>query len=300
MGIYKRIILICGFLLIALVVTDLIVSNRTKKESQVSQSFKIIQEAASSIGNDEPKPNETPVVTAVPFAGYPKSYKNIPIPATIYTEAQSRYRKDKVAEVEQYIIDVVHRYYIYKDFLEQNKIPYNAQYPVTLKNMETDVPKMEELIEQNLVTYVDFAYIKARFRYAPEEERIQAKYGDIKAKARQILEQYQQQFAAENVDPASVVAAANQDVDLITINNNEGNRIETNYTPDKQLFFTDRKFNSFLFAQKQGKVSSLFTLHGKAGDEYAFVIVYPILVQRKSFSTIDDMLNDNLKYFKDY
>lgn len=298
MGIQKRIIAACLFLLISLIVADFIVSRVTKKQSQLEQTIKSIQKATSGESTSTETP--TPMPTKIPYADYPKSYKNIEIPVDIYAQAQLRYRTEKEKDVRDYVINIIHKYYIYQDFLNVEKIPFNPQFPLTFSAIESDVPKMEELIQQNLVTYVDFAYIKARFRYAPEEERLKTMYGDLKVKARTILEQYKQQFAGDNVDPAAIVNAANHDMELVSLNNNEGNRIETHYTPEKELFFTDKKFNSFLFAQKQGTVSNIFTLHGTAGDEYAYVLVYPIVLQRKQFTSSDELINNNLKYFKYY
>jgi hypothetical protein len=271
----------------------------TKRQSQLEQTFKNIQKAASNIGGSS-EPTPTAVPTIIPYAGYPKSYKDTEIPVEIYQQAGLRYHLENKTEVKEYVINLIHKYYIYKDFLAAEKIPYSAQFPVTFSAIEADVPRMESLVQQNMVTYVDFAFIKARFRYAPEEERIQRLYGDLKVKARAKLEEYRQLFSAENADPAVIIDAANHDIDLITLNNNEGNRIELHYTPDKELFFTDKKFNSFLFAQKQKVVSSIFTLHGVANDEYAYVIVYPIVMQKKQYMNIDELLTDNVSYFKYY
>lgn len=297
MGKNKLIILICSILLVVLIAADLIVSQQTHQQSQIARTLKTLQQAAK-IG--EPQQTPAPSPTPFPFAGYPKSYKNIEIPLEIYKQAESRYRKEGKAQVKEYIINEMYKYYIYNDYLKEEGIAFTGQFPITFKNIEIDVPKMEQLIQENLVTYVDFAYIKARFKYAPEEERIQRIYGDLKVKAREILEKYKVQFSQENVNPAAIIDAANNDIDLMTLNNNEGNRIESHYTPEKELFFTDKKFNSFVFAQKKGIVSNIFTLHGTAGDEYAYVIVFPIVVQKKQFTSSEELINTNVKYFKYY
>lgn len=299
MGIQKRLIAAGIFLLLSLIITDFFVSRLTKRQSQLEQTFKSIQKAASNLGGSS-EPTPTPAPPAIPYAGYPKSYKNSEIPVEIYKQASLRYHVENKTEVKNYVINLIHKYYIYKDFLSTEKIPFTAQFPVTFSTIEADVPVMESLVQQNMVTYVDFAFIKARFRYTPEEERLQRIYGDLKAKARSKLDEYRQKFSGENIDAAAIVNEANHDIDLISLNNNEGNRIETHYTPDKELFFTDKKFNTFLFAQKQGVVSNIFTLHGATNDEYAYVIVYPTMIQRKQYTTSDELVMNNLQNFKYY
>lgn len=125
MGIQKRIIAAGIFLLTSLIITDFFVSRITKRQSQLEQTFKTIQEAASNLGSSS-KPTPSPVPTIIPYAGYPKSYKNIEIPVEIYQQAGLRYHSENKTEVKDYVINLIHKYYIYKDFLAAEKIPYSA------------------------------------------------------------------------------------------------------------------------------------------------------------------------------
>lgn len=294
---YIIIISVCVFVLVLLVVADLIVSSRTKKPGTVARTIQSIQDAA----NVEVTPAApSPKPTDAPFAGYPKMYKNIPISSDIYVQAHARYRNEKNTDLKEYMLDLIHRYYIYKDYLSEANISFNARSPITLTAIEQDLPEMEELINNNLISYIDFAYIKARFKYAPEEERIRKMYGDIKAKARSIIEMYRSKLSEQDVYPAEVIEASNKDLDLIILNNNEANGIELHYTPEKHLFFTDSKFNSFVFSQKEGVVSNVYALRGVDGDEYAYLIVYPLTVKKNRFTDNKELMKSYIKYFKYY
>ncbi len=293
---YKKIIVLAGIFLLLLILVDLVVSRQTQKPSQVAQTLKTIENITNP-GTILTTP--TPTQTTSRYQGLPKSYKGNAIPTTIYDEALSLYRTQPKSEVLLHMTNTVQHYYIFADYLNESKIPFQSAVPLKWTSMEKSLPEMQNLIEKNLISYMDFAYIKVRFKYAPEEERLKSLYGDLKVKAHDVIEQYRQQFAT-GIDPETVIAASNQDEVISMLNNGERNSIIKNYLTQMELFFTDKKFNSFLFAQKQGTVSNIYTLRGSTGDEYAYVIVYPIFVQTKQYKNIDEVIQLNAKNFSNY
>ena len=293
-----RILIISGIsVLILLILTDLVLSTVNKKQSAVITTLQTLTNTITT-NNQDPTSTPKPEPTTDPLAGLPKLYKDIPIPQELYTQGFQRYQDVKAAETRRYILNRVQRYYIFRDYIQGHNLSFQFIFPLTFVALEKEVPRMEKLLEEQAVTNIDFAYIKARFRYSPAEESAKAKFGDLDTKARQMIEAYRQKFLAANPDVQQIVNDSNQDADLMLLNNDEPNEYKTGFKPNDRIFFTDRHIKPFLFAQTAGKVSEVYTLHSVDDSEYAYLIIYIVNGQKRDYSSLDEIVRQNVGFFK--
>lgn len=284
-----------GFLLV-LILIDFIIGFR-RRPTIVST----ITDIASNVTKSEPTPTSTPLPTPTPdlLGGMPSRYKNTPIPKALYQEGATLYRTQNPQEIRRYLLDRVRRYYVYQDFVVTNKLEYSLPSTLSFRALEQAVPEMEKLIEGNLISTIDFMYIKARFLLPPNiQGALEQAYGDLKVKGRTILEEYQLQLRTPDPDLETILDSANKHPELSNINNNELNEMKQQFRPTDKLFAEDKGFNTFLFTQRLNRISPLYTLKNSQGNDYAYVIVYVSSKTNGEYDSVDKLFTDNLRNFK--
>lgn len=233
---------------------------------------------------------------------YPKTYSGMPISDKYLTQAVSKYQnsKDAPATIYEDTVDYVKRYYMYKDALEENNVTVPKTDESNVDAVVAAVPQLHQLVMQNLISQVDFVYIKARFKLYPTTEveaEIQKQIPNIEARARELIQKYKAKLGADIVNAQQILNESNSDPDLTQINYLDKNEFIRGYTSNQNLFFTDPDFNTFLFSQKRGTVSEVYELK-QDGVPYAYLVVYPTNITVKKYQSVDDIVNEKKSNFE--
>lgn len=266
----------------------------------LTQSQTSTNTRASAISNHVPNYSDLETSPFNKVTNYPKQFNGQDIPTSIYTEAEEKYKNiSSNKEVKTYILDQVHKYFIYKTVLGQTVETTS----LTFNIIEQEIPKLEKQILTSHVTSTDFRYIYATFDDLPLDKEVLKKYSDknqIKTAALEIIQKYKSKFNSE--DPQIVVSQAELDKDLILLNNDADFIDIRNYTKDSNLLEkinlmdNKEKFNEFIFSQQVNTASDPYTLtfNGKA---YAYLIVYPISMNTNQYNSLSDLFKQTKDQF---
>ena len=254
-----------------------------------------------STGKTFPTPTGTQANLENPqaqIAQLPTSFHGEPIPTGFFTQARAEYARVPTTQTHAYILTTIKNYYSYRDVLQENKLLL-PPLPTDFKTLETQVPQLKGRVEANLLSIADFAYIKARYRYHPHESFVKYRLGDdLQARAKTKIDFYRNLFAQSHSQPEDIVKQANTDDELMLLNNAEQNEYRIGYTTAAGLFFTDQHFHDFLFKQKPGVVSEIYTLRSGDNSDYAYLIVYPTNVTVKQYRTVAEVVESKASLFK--
>ncbi len=229
------------------------------------------------------------------------SYKTTPIPEKIYTDGDQAYEGKPQEDIDLYVDTFVTKYYTYKDVLLEHNIPISPEpETMSLGYVVETVPQLEQQIEDNLVSTADFAYIKAKYRLSPSLSQAEKKFPDLKAGAMSMINQFRERFLVDNPDVEDIVNLANEDYNLQLLNYRDINEVVYDYRSDERyLFYTDPGFNEFLFEQEEGVVSEPYELMHEDGEGYAYVIVYPMEINKRTYISLPEALGDRNSSFEE-
>jgi hypothetical protein len=105
------------------------------------------------------------------ITSYPKQYREAAIPQTLVTDAIQLFGKSPENLRKEFIINRIVTYYIYRDALEENNIPLpDLNSPVTFASILDQLPKMEKLVNEKLISSANYAYIRSTFNKTPDGE----------------------------------------------------------------------------------------------------------------------------------
>ena len=229
---------------------------------------------------------------------FPKKYNNVAIPQKIYEEGAGKIGGAVDEKTREYINDRVVRYFVYKNILSQPIDTSNLTFNMITNELQnTD---LENKVQEQLVTSIDFAYIKARFDFGVNKDKAQAAFPDLKNKATEEIKKYRQQLENANNDVDSivkVVLASNTDADMQLINNHEENKFFIKYHPDNKVFVADTGFDNFVLQQPLHTVSKTYTVKLEDGTPAQYVIVYIFKTDRKQYNNIDELITAQLPNF---
>lgn len=279
--------------LLAIIGGGFIASQNSSNISQITPTPKV--NPGLPVGPTDPPGLQKPITAQI--TTFPQSYKDITIPSSLYSEAKIMYGVIDSGTTKIYVIGLITRYYMYRDLLEENKVPFSYPSIVKFSDLKSLVPKMEELIKERLVSTMDFVYIKARFSQSRSEDEAKEKFGDLKKKATEIITKYRQDMIDSPSQVQAILEKSNKDADLMLLNFREPGEFVQNYEYDTNLFFTDPSFNSFVFALPVNKVSNIYTLRNDFG-EHSYLIVYPTAKKNGVIESFEQTLQQRLTQFK--
>ncbi|MEI6532690.1 MAG: hypothetical protein WCO06_02530 [Candidatus Roizmanbacteria bacterium] len=277
--------LISTTFVILLTVIVVIITLSTKEElSEPTPKPTIIKELSN---------NTVSTQTQSKYKKLPKSFKGTPIPTSIYDRAYNKWWQIEDKKKETYVTDTIKKYYTYREILKSNNVPI-SQYPEnpTFDEIEADWYKMQQYAQKELVSSTDFLYIIARYQGSSTRNEASAKFGDLKIKAKELIEKYRTLLDKPAVNVYYVMNLANTDKDLILINNNWKSEYIKNYTADQKKFYTDTGFHSFLFSQEENKVSKIYEIEDeKPFGKFAYLIIYPTRINNRVYMTLEEAYN---------
>lgn len=184
-------------------------------------------------------------------------------------------------------LDVIAKYYSFKDILNENGIAYTPSTTLNCESMDDDVDNMSTLIQKQLLSTADFAYVEAKFKDVtiqnptnPEE--------NAQTAARRIVTEYKKKFEQSSAFQ-QVITQSNSDSLLKQLNGSDKSQVLQDYTAENDIF-ADLDFNSFLFTQTVKQTSDLYTLKDKEGSDMAYIVVYPTKITKKKYISFNDIL----------
>lgn len=239
---------------------------------------------------------------------YPTQYKGQTIPSSIFTDGEKKYENvTNKNNVKSYLIETVAKYYIYNDVLtEKGIINNNQSSEPTFAIIEDKIELLEKQVKENVVSSIDFAFIKAMQVTDNNDFRnqIESTYGsNLNNKANELVTKYREMLInGESID--TVLAAVKTDKELNLINNNEINTKILHYSRDddfirnnQNLKFKDNNFHNFLFSQTENQVSEVYEM-GDSQKKYLYMIVYPLKVRQNEVETLNELYKQKLDLFK--
>jgi hypothetical protein len=235
------------------------------------------------------------------YTKLPKTYKGTEIPQRIYDEAAAKYGQLDTTEKKQYVNKMVMMYLMYHDVLAQE-----ADYdPVDIETLsfttiEDDLIKnlLEQQVNERGITNMDYCFVSARFALGPNPEKLKEKYPDVRAKAKELVEKYQNLLNNNPEDAESIVAASNDDEDIKTLNNERQiNECHKNYTLDKKEFYVDPGFNQLLLKTEEGTTSEIYTIKPDSLPEHSYVVTYMQRVAKHPINSLEELIETGIKDF---
>lgn len=236
----------------------------------------------------------------VTVKNYPKTYNGKTIPQSIYNEANESYKGVEQQKLKNYVINRVVLYYIMRDVLKENEIPFTdiGDNP-TFSQIESALPDLKKEVDENLLSSADFAFIKAYHNYFNNDQQAREKFGDnIQPKAMEIITNYRDELLKNRDNPQIVIDKANSDADLSLLTNGEQAKYITNYfadlnnVADQGEYIYDEEFDDLLFQMREGDVSPVIGLNSQS--PYMYVVVYPTKISIKKYQSLKDIVSQRL------
>jgi hypothetical protein len=248
--------------------------------------------------------NEEPPLIIQKLKSVPNQYNGEAIPETIYEEIKKEAGNTDSEYIKRYAIRSIGEFYIYKDVLSTNGLTLteNDLYSdVDYKFIKDSLPEMRGLIDDEIVTNLDFAYVTA-WVSGPNEthhKKVREQFNtdaEVKTQAETLLNKYVELFQTQTNTAEEIVAMANEDKDLVFLTGDEPAGIKNNYTHENNLYSLDEGFNDFLFEQTAYQVSEIYKLKDKE-KTFAMVIIFPIEVQITDYKNADDVIESKIDNF---
>lgn len=243
----------------------------------------------------------------VSISSYPKTYKGVPIPESLVTEAQRKYVTTDPELRKVFVINRIVYFYILKGVLEENNISWPGKGgELTWDSVEQQALAMEKIAHEQLVDTYEYSFIKAYSNNFPSPDKVNKEFGAVAGDvALQIMTEYAARVkAADSVQTVqNIVEESNQNEDLRILNADEPNTTVTDYTVDmndisqQANYVFDEEFDSVLQTLAPYQASDLITLSDDNQVPYMYVVIYPTKVEKKKFPSFKQLIADKISEF---
>lgn len=227
----------------------------------------------------------------------PRAYGAEDIDPAIVNDLKEAAQAEGVKFPDMYVKDKLIRYYIYQETMEKNELTLPEEFANEQKLTPEKLNAMEQLIKDNLVSVADFAYVTARFKILNKQEELEKTYGDLDERAKAVIGRYEQLFIDPSYTVDQIMDIANKDEELLALANDQPVNLITDYHGDNNTFVLDPSFPEFLYAQTVNQVSDLHTMTTLEGQKYGYVIVYPTRIEKKTYDSLNDLIQQRSPNF---